>query len=133
MSSTVMQWAPQQETYKEFSERRAKAEAKALLQRRQRELFRLSLSSLQLDRYVFGVEHGLKEPEGPWRVHAYVACKDCYKGRAGLVDPRTLIANSSIREELDPLNDVLSVGANMLTVIKSMMLHEQEHHGGRPA
>lgn len=131
--TTVIESRPREgETWAEFQARKREEMIEARKKRTERELFRLALVALRLDRYVFGVEHGLDPRDAAWRVHAYVACKECYQNRAGIVESRTLVANSAIREELDPDNEVLSVGANMLNVINSMMDHEQKFHGGRP-
>lgn len=130
--TTVIESRPRDgETWPEFNLRRHR-EAKVLQdKRREKELFRLALVGLDLRRYVFGVEHGMEDEGGPWRVHAYVACKNCYREKAGLVDPRTLVATPNVRDEL-PDNESLAVGANMLNVIASMIDHEQRFHGGRP-
>jgi hypothetical protein len=129
---TALESRPREgESWAEFQSRRRKEAIEVRKERTKRELFRLALVGLNLARYVFGVEHGMADEGGPWRVHAYVACKECYQNRAGIVDPRTLVANSAIREELDPENETLAVGANMLNVIASMMDHEQRFHGGR--
>lgn len=131
--TTVVESRPRDgETWPEFNLRKHREVQEAREKRRQKELFRLALAGLDFRRYVFGVEHGMQGDGGPWRVHAYVACKTCYQEKSGLVDPRTLVANSAIREELDPDNETLSVGANMLNVVASMMDHEQKFHGGRP-
>jgi len=130
--STAIESRPREgESWPEFNLRRHQEARAAREKRRKNELFRLALINLRLDRYVFGVEHGLESEDGPWKVHAYVACKDCYQGKAGLVDPRTLVATSSVSEEL-PDNEALAVGANMLNAVASMMDHEQRFHGGRP-
>ncbi len=131
--STALESRPREgETWVEFQHRKRQEAIETRKKRMEKELFRLALVGLNLGRYVFGVEHGIAEDDGVWRVHAYVACKECYQNRAGLMDPRTLVANSAIREELDPSNETLTVGANMGNVIASMMDHEQRFHGGRP-
>lgn len=130
MTTLIGQWDSKAETYREFLDRKAEAETEARLRRQERELFRLALSSLKLDRYGFGVEHGMTTEQGPWTVHAYVVCVECYKDFPGLVDPRTLVCGPDF--DLEPHNEVLAVGVNMLDVIRSMMDHEQKNHGGRP-
>lgn len=130
--TTVVESRPREgETWPEFNLRKHREAREAREARKQKELFRLALVGLNLRRYVFGVEHGMEAEGGPWRVHAYVACKDCYRDSAGLMDPRTLVATPDVREEL-PDNEALAVGANLLNVIASMMDHEQKFHGGRP-
>lgn len=118
------------ETWPEFNLRKHREAQEAREKRKERELFRLALVGLNLRRYVFGVEHGMEGVGGPWRVHAYVACKECYRDQVGLVDPRTLVATPDVKDELRD-NEILAVGANMLNVIASMMDHEQKLHGGR--
>lgn len=133
ITATAKETRPREgESWPEFQARRRREAAEAQLLRKHRELFRMALAGLKLDRYVIGVEHGLAEPHGPWRVHGYVVCKDCYKNAAGVIDPRTTVLDSSVREELDMSNETLTVGANMLAVIKSMLDHEKQFHGGRP-
>lgn len=130
--TTALETRPRDgETWQEFQARKRQEAAEAQRRRREAELFRVALTGLKLDRYAFGVEHGLSEPSGHWRVHAYVVCKDCYRGRAGQMDPRTLVATSKIREELDPDNETLAVGVNMLEAVESMIRHERQYHRSR--
>jgi hypothetical protein len=128
---TIAPWNSKDESYAEYSERKRRVEGAERQRRKERALFHLALSGLKISRYAFGVEHGKAAELGPWRVHAYVVCIDCYKNRIGEVEVRTLVATSAIREELDPDNQVLAVGANMMPVLKSMIEHEREHHGLR--
>lgn len=130
MITGTVHWKQGSESFGEYLVRKNRIEAEASIKRRQKELFRMSLSQVKFDRYAFGVEHGVDEEMGVPDVHAYVACIDCYGKFPGVVDPRTVVADSGIKDELDPKSQVLAVGVNMLTAIKSMIAHEKEHHGG---
>lgn len=132
MTLNIGPWRQGEESFHDYNQRRLDEQKRQADDRRRAELFRLSLTGLKLDRYAFGVEHGMDE-DSVWQVHAYVVCVDCYRLQPGLVDPRTIVADSGIKDELDPQNEVLSVGVNMYTVIVSMIEHERARHRPRKA
>ena len=125
----IQPWDRGTETFSEWNRRRERAIAEQREQRKSRELFRLALVNLPFKRYAVGVEHGRDEDDKP-QVHAYVVCKDCYRGKAGLVDPRALVLDDKVKRFFED-NEVLAVGADMVEILGAMMDHERKVHGGR--
>jgi hypothetical protein len=127
----IQPWDRGTETFTDWMKRRDKAVADQRNERRSRELFRLALVNLPLKRYAVGVEFGMDAENAEPGVHAYVACKECYRKFPGMVEPRALVMDDKIKK-LFPDNEVLAVGADMMVVIGAMMDHERTVHGGRP-
>lgn len=125
-------WDPNEETFSEWVKRKEEAKLAAQAQRKAEALFKLSLSSTEFGRYAIAVEHGqLKDYDGECSLHAYVLCNDCWQRPSGEVDPRTMVLDGQIMTWLVPQNTDLAVGARLMDILKSIMAHERQRHGGR--